>query len=196
MASKDMSPEEFQRLLDATDNQRDKLIFRILAGTGLRSRELTTLRRRNIDLEKQIIVLENYNTKSHESRKVVIPQSLVPDLAAWIDDLDPDRYVFPGTQVRSGKLQPITTARLRQIFYKAAATAGIQRTKGKNADGQTKHDYSLHSLRHYHAVQSLKNHVPINSVQRNLGHSSLATTQIYLNKSIEERVKDYDDFEI
>jgi len=196
MASKDMSLEEFHKLLDVTDNPRDRLIFRILAGTGLRSGELATLRRRNIDLEKHIILLENYNTKSREARKVVIPQSLIHDLAAWISDIAPDDYIFPGTQVKGGKLQHITTSRLRQIFYRSALKAGIQRTKGKNTDGQTKNDYSLHSLRHFHAVQSLKRHVPINSVQSNLGHSSLATTQIYLNKSIEERVRDYDNFEI
>jgi integrase len=194
MASKGMSPEEFRRLLDATDNPRDKFIFRILAGTGLRSKELATLRRRNIDLEKHIILLENYNTKSHEARKVVIPQSLIPDIEAWISDTAPDDYIFPGTQVKGGKLQHITTARLRQIFYKAALRAGIQRTKGKNTDGQTKNDYSLHSLRHFHAVQSLKSSVPINSVQKQLGHSSLSTTQIYLDKSVEERVKDYNGF--
>lgn len=196
MASKDMTPGQFNRLLDATNNPRDKLIFRLLAGTGLRSGELTTLKVKNLDLEEGIIVLENYNTKSHKSRKVVIPASLISDLKSWTANLEPEDYLFPGSSIKSGKIQPITTARLRQIFYNVASKAGFQRSKGKNKDHKNKNDFSLHSLRHYHAVQSLGAGVPINSVQFQLGHSSLKTTSIYLKKSVEERRRDYDNFEI
>jgi len=196
MASKDMTSEQFEQLLAATLNERDKLIFRLLAGTGIRSNECVTLKVRNLDLDARIIYLENSNTKNGKHRKVVVPSSLIEDLSAWIKDMESEDYLFVGQTIKNGKLQHLTTARLRTIFYRSCERAGIQKDIGTNKDGQTKHEFSLHSLRHYHAVQSLKAGVPINSLQKQLGHSSLKTTQIYLDKSTSERIKDYDGFEI
>ena len=191
-----MTYGQFQQLLSATDSPRDKLIFRLLAATGVRSQELVTLRKRNLDLKEHVIYLENCNTKNGKHRRVVVPNSLVSDLSAWINDLGPDDYLFCGTTIKDGKLSHLSTARLRQIFYAACERAGVQKKIGRNKDGQVKHEFSLHSLRHFHAVQSLKNGVPINSVQKQLGHSSLKTTQIYLDKSFEERREDYNGFKV
>lgn len=185
MASMDMTSEEFGRLLDGTRTTKYRLIWRILAGTGLRSDELLTLKVKDINLEKRIIILDKNNTKSGKSRNVLIPKSLVADILFLVKDQEPEEYIFKGQTIKNGQIQPMTTRALRKAFYLACDNAGIER-------------YSPHALRHYHATQSLKAGIDLNSIRLNLGHASLRTTQIYLSNNLEARreVLDNSSFEV
>jgi len=169
-----MAPEEFKRLLDATDNPKHRLIWRILAGCGLRSNELATLKVKDIDLDRRIISLDRTNTKNGKSRKVVIPKSLLADLSAFIKGKEPEDYLFAGQSLKDGKLQPLTTRAIRKAFSLACEKAGLG-------------DYSPHSLRHYCAEQMVEAEIDLNTIRLQLGHSNLGITQIYLYNNLEKR---------
>jgi integrase len=169
-----MAPEEFKRLLDATDNPKHKLIWRLLAGCGLRSNELVTLKVKDIDLERRIISLAKSNTKSGKSRRVVIPKSLLADLSAFIKNKEPEDYLFVGQSLKDGKLQPLTTRAIRKAFSLACEKASLG-------------NYSPHSLRHYCAEQMVDAEIDLNTIRLQLGHSSLGITQIYLSNNLEKR---------
>ena len=64
--------------------------------------------------------------------------------------------------------RPWSSANVRVEFRRLAAHAGIRRR------------FAPHQLRHAHAVELAREGVPLNVIQRQLGHVSLGTTSIYL----------------
>jgi site-specific recombinase XerD len=78
---------------------------------------------------------------------------------------------------RSGRCSASSTARpvdgrgrapTRVEFRRLTAQAGIRRR------------FAPHQLRHAHAVELAREGVPLNVIQRQLGHANLGTTSIYL----------------
>jgi site-specific recombinase XerD len=64
--------------------------------------------------------------------------------------------------------RPWSSANVRVEFRRLATRAGIRRR------------FAPHQLRHAHAVELAREGVPVNIIQRQLGHASLGTTSIYL----------------
>jgi len=61
-----------------------------------------------------------------------------------------------------------SSAAARAALRDAAVAAGVRRCFGP------------HQLRHAHAVELAREGVPLNVIQRQLGHANLGTTSIYL----------------
>jgi site-specific recombinase XerD len=57
---------------------------------------------------------------------------------------------------------------VRGGFRRLAASAGVRRR------------FAPHQLRHAHALELARDGVPLNIIQRQLGHANLGTTSIYL----------------
>ncbi len=57
---------------------------------------------------------------------------------------------------------------MRREFRRLAAQAGVRRR------------FAPHQLRHAHALELAREGVPLNIIQRQLGHANLGTTSIYL----------------
>jgi site-specific recombinase XerD len=64
--------------------------------------------------------------------------------------------------------RPWSAAAVRHEFRRLAAVAGIRRR------------FAPHQLRHAHALELAREGVPLNIIQRQLGHANLGTTSIYL----------------
>ena len=64
--------------------------------------------------------------------------------------------------------RPRSSANVRVEFRRLAAQAGVRRR------------FAPHQLRHAHAVELAREGVPLNVIQRQLGHANLGTTSIYL----------------
>ena len=64
--------------------------------------------------------------------------------------------------------RPWSSAAARAEFRRLAARAGVRRR------------FAPHQLRHAHAVEMAREGVPLNVIQRQLGHADLGTTSIYL----------------
>lgn len=183
---------EYRKLLKACKNGRDMLIIRLLAGTGMRSAELVSLKAEDVVLSEGIIHLKAHRTKTKTYRDVIIPPSLKTVLEAHMQSLEQGDYLF-GSRKKSNS--HITTARLRQIIHKLADEAGIQRVYGRDKNGKEKFVVSVHSLRHFHAVHSLDSGVKLNDLQAQLGHSNLKTTSVYLAADVNHRKKSYEKVE-
>jgi site-specific recombinase XerD len=61
-----------------------------------------------------------------------------------------------------------SAANVRTEFRRVAARAGVRRR------------FAPHQLRHAHALELAREGVPLNIIQRQLGHTNLGTTSIYL----------------
>ena len=57
---------------------------------------------------------------------------------------------------------------IRAEFRRLATVAGVRRR------------FAPHQLRHAHAIELARERVPLNIIQRQLGHANLGTTSIYL----------------
>lgn len=165
-----LSVEEVLSLLaqpnEATDKgMRDKAMLELLYATGIRVSELVNLTMDSVNLEMA------YLTCGDERKTRVVPfneeaaRALKAYLkyarSAFVKD-DSNRILFTNC---SG--EPMS----RQGFWK------LIKSYGKKA-GITI-DLTPHTLRHSFATHLVENGADLKSVQEMLGHSDLATTQVY-----------------
>lgn len=150
---------------------RDLAIVELLYSSGLRVSELTSVNILDVDLDGRSIRVVG---KGNKERSVPLGQPAADAIRAWLrrrpevaHPTSPDR-LFLGA--RGGALDPRVA---RRVVH--AATAAAQ---GNNEIGP-------HGLRHAMATHLLNGGADLRSVQEMLGHSSVATTQIYTHVTSE-----------
>ena len=170
-----LDKDELERLLEQPNTQeiaglRDRAILELLYSSGLRVSELVSLDTAHINLKRREFTVRG---KGQKDRPVFISQQAADWVQLYIDtreDALPALFISYG-----GKAATNTTGNYRRLTPRS-----IQRMVARYAllAGITKH-VSPHSLRHSFATDLLMNGADIRSVQAMLGHSNIATTQIY-----------------
>lgn len=170
-----LTPEEVQRLFDVCNlntlaGLRDRAILELLFSSGLRVSELVSLDKDHINLKRREFMVRG---KGQKDRPIFIS----PAAAEWIqkylnkreDNVKPLFLRYSGQKKvdTSGNFHRLTARSIQRMVAKNALLAGI-----------TKH-VSPHTLRHSFATDLLMNGADLRSVQAMLGHSNIATTQIY-----------------
>lgn len=166
-----LSQEEVEKIISAPNTKtplgaRDKAMIELLYATGLRVTELTTIKFENINLGEEYLRIVG---KGNKERIIPIGKKAIECIKNYVDvgrkkikgNLATD-YVFLN---RSGKYLT------RQAFWK------IIKTYIKKIGINKK--VSPHTLRHSFASHLLANGADLRVVQTLLGHSDIATTQIY-----------------
>lgn len=90
-------------------------------------------------------------------------------LRPWLETrvslpLGPLFYVISGPT----RGQPWSSSQVRSTLHKTVSQASVRRR------------FAPHRLRHAHAVEMARRGLPINVIQRQLGHANLGVTSIYL----------------
>ncbi len=169
-----LSREEVDRLIkaagakDGADGGRMATLLEILYGTGLRVSELVTLPLSAVERDPMALIVRG---KGGKERLVPLSEPARLAIAVWLRARDgalgegrTSRYLFP-SRGRGGHL---TRQRFAQLLKEAALAAGIDPAR-----------VSPHVLRHAFASHLLEGGADLRSVQLMLGHSDIATTQIY-----------------
>ncbi len=170
-----LTEDEVRKLLSATrDNPRDYAILSFLAYSGLRVSELCNLKLEDVDFQERVVRVRS--GKGDKDRIVVISPRAVEALQEYINTRDDSlEYLFA-----SRKSERISRVHVFRIVRKYAKKAGIKK------------DVTPHVLRHTLATTLLKRGVDIRYIQQFLGHSSVATTQIYTHVNDEMLKSVYD----
>ena len=156
---------------------RDKLIVDLFYTTGIRRTELINLKIQNVDLSnKTIKVIGKRNKERIIPILTIIEEQIKKYLSerSSIQEVKESEYFF--LLSNGAKLNDSFVYRLINYYF-------------SNVSEKVKK--SPHILRHTFATHLLNNGADINSVKELLGHSSLASTQVYTHNSLAELQKVY-----
>ncbi len=170
-----LSQDETERLIEAVDTNtpqgiRDRAILELLFSSGLRVSELVNLNRDHINLKRGEFMVRG---KGQKDRPVFISPEASEWLATYLDTrTDPAvplfiRYSGFKTGDSKGESFRLTPRSVQRLVQQYAKLAGITKK------------VSPHTLRHSFATDLLMNGADLRSVQSMLGHSNIATTQVY-----------------
>ncbi|MET7670283.1 tyrosine recombinase XerC [Micromonospora luteifusca] len=150
---------------------RDRVLLELLYATGVRVSEACGLDVGDVDHGRRVIRVFGKGGRERSVPYGVPAQRALDD---WLRRGRPAMVVARSGDAlvlgaRGGRLNPTTA---RQIVGAYAETAGLPPT-------------SPHDLRHSAATHLLEGGADLRAVQELLGHSSLASTQIYTHVSVE-----------
>jgi integrase/recombinase XerD len=170
-----LTQEEVERLLAAFDTAtpegvRDRALVEVLYATGLRVSELVGLTTSSVDLDRAVLFCTG---KGSKQRRVPVGRSAVE----WVQRYQSARRVLlagrESPRLFVGYLgRPLIRQTVWAILKRAAEKASIR-------------GVTPHVLRHTFATHLLEHGADTRSVQAMLGHSDLATTQIYTHVTSE-----------
>ncbi|MYA89120.1 MAG: site-specific tyrosine recombinase XerD [Boseongicola sp. SB0662_bin_57] len=186
-----LSEGEVERLLEAAretgrlnDRLRNTCLMEVLYATGSRVSELVSLPVTAVRGNPKLLLMRG---KGGKERILPLSEPARLALSAWLERRDaleevarkdrgvpPSRYLFPSR----GKSGHLTRHRFYQLVKELAVVAGISPSK-----------VTPHTLRHAFATHLLARGADLRAIQTLLGHSDIATTEIYTHV-LEDRVKE------
>lgn len=162
-----LTADERRRFLAAADRAAPdvRAFCRVLAFTGCRISEALGLTARDIDATGGLIAIRCLKKRGMAViREVPVPATLLAELALWHQCAD---RTLASAACRLWSWGRTTAWRLvKDIMAAAGIIAGAGTPKG---------------LRHGFGVHAVQSGVPLNMVQKWLGHEDIATTAIYAN---------------
>lgn len=183
--------EEMNSMLDgkmpevASFPERDRLMFELLYGCGIRNSELVGINLDDISMSNEAILIRG---KGKKERYVPFGGSVVAALAAYLPwrqqllatlkNKTPGKFV-PALLInqRGGR---VTTRSVGRIVKRIAVAKGLSP------------EVHPHTLRHAFGTHMLEEGADLRAIQELLGHERLATTQRYTQLSVKHMMNVYD----
>lgn len=162
---------QVRSIIDACRVERIALFFWTAYSMGLRLEEARNLQVGDIDAARMMVHI--HRGKGAKDRYVPLPTSTLEWMRShWQTHRNP-RLLFPA----DGRDHKQSSVAERPI-----ETSTVQKAMGKIAQGMKfAKRVSIHTLRHSYATHLLEAGVSLKVIQQYLGHSSLATTMVYLH---------------
>lgn len=157
-----LTKEEIRRLIDSIENDKHRLIVKLMYSAGLRVSELANLRVRDLEFENNFGWVRE--GKGKKDRMFIIAKSVKDDLLEFVKDRGRDSWVFLGNNGR-------------HISQRTVAAIIKDNTKKSKIEKNV----HCHTLRHSFATHLIEDGYDVSSVQSLLGHNSSQTTMIYVH---------------
>lgn len=177
-----LSVEDFSKILATAYNLKSQrgLIVKMLFLTGVRANEFVNLKIENFDYNNKTLYIDV--AKKESQRYVPLLPNLADELKTFVGNRT-QGYIFisqkPNKITRDYRYSP---QRIWQIVNEIAKIAGVS----------TEHKRVYpHKLRHTIATFLLSKGMPIEEIQKFLGHKDITTTQIYAKTDITKMQHDY-----
>ena len=153
---------EVAAILDACADVRYRTMLTLCYGCGLRLSEVLAVRVHDIDSERALLRI--VQGKGAKDRLVPLSPTLLDTLRAYWRLYRPADWLFAG---RDG--EPLAASTLQKAFNQAKRLAGVTRVGG------------IHGLRHAYATHQLAAGLPVERLQRLMGHNDIHTTLRYVH---------------
>ena len=154
-----LSLGEIPRIIENQKEGFQRTLTMLMVQNGLRKTEALTLRKRNIDLDNNALIVTGKGDKTRVMP--IVTQDLHNILKATIADKKPDDYLFINPRTK----RPYTN--IKKSLKSAAVAAGID-----------KRVYN-HLMRHSFVTSAIISGVPVSAVRELAGHEDIRTTQDY-----------------
>lgn len=151
--------EEFNRFINVIENEKYKILFKLLFFTGMRKGELLALTWNDIDITNNVIYINKTITREHtlqtpktksSNRIISINKNLMNELIKF--KTNNNELIFN-----------ISFTNLKRIKDKYCKISGVKQIK-------------IHEFRHSHACLLYKNNIEIENISNRLGHSNMEIT--------------------
>ncbi len=162
-----LSNEESDRLANAAEGFEEKLVIFTLLDTGLRVSELAGLKKDNIQWqERRLIIFGKGGPYGKKTKRRVIPMT---DRVRRVLE---HHFAFENNFGMSART-------IQRIVKRVANNASISKP------------VSPHVLRHTFSVNCIKKGISTRALMHLLGHDRLSTTELYLNLSPEDAIREF-----
>jgi integrase/recombinase XerC len=159
------------------DGIRDKLIIDLFYTTGIRRAELINLKVSNVDTQNATIKVLG---KRNKERIIPLLPVIINEITEYLQQRNSLKTIIDTENLflmlKGVKLNETFVYRIINDYFSAVSE---------------KVKKSPHILRHTFATHLLNNGADINSVKELLGHTSLASTQVYIHNSLADLKKVY-----
>lgn len=170
-----LTPREIARLIDACPitgpvGARNRALIVVLWRGGLRSAEALALETRDVDAHAGTVTIRH--GKGNKRRVVGLDPAAFAMLEEWFtvrSRLGIDHGPIFCTAVGKALGRPLGAPYWRETIKRLGEKAGIEKR------------VHTHGLRHTHAVELMREGVPLLVISRQLGHSNGLVTQRYLD---------------
>jgi integrase/recombinase XerD len=175
--------EEVERLLasvgtETNEGIRDRAMWELLYATGLRVSELVTLKLGDVDLERGFLVCQG---KGSKRRQVPVGRSAIQ----WLQRYESARrLLLAGRASENLFVSSGGRALTRHWVWQRIKDHGLAAGLGR---------VTPHMLRHSFATHLMQRGADSRTVQALLGHSDLATTQLYTHMTSQHLRHTYDE---
>jgi integrase len=194
---------ELTKLFAEMDDE-EEIRYKFFLGSGCRDKEVTFAAWSDIDFDKKTYHVRRkedvaFTPKSHESRTIPLPDSLIALLWARRKNAPHERWLFINEE---GRPDNHFLRKLKRVAKRAGLNCGQCRTvltegryeKRKKIEVTCKdrpvcEHFYLHRFRKTCATKWHEAGIPIRTIQNWLGHKSLETTMIYLGVTDSDKLR-------
>ena len=179
-----------KKLLKAVDQSTEswktlnaKLLINIFYATGMRLNELINLKEKHIDFSRSRIKVLG---KGNKERIIPVSKDLIGMMADYQQLKKKNFATQPADSIEKKTDHTLLVTEKGKRLYPKYAYLLVRQVLGAASTLDKK---SPHVLRHTFATHLMNNGADLNAVKALLGHSSLASTQVYTHNTI-EKLKD------
>jgi site-specific recombinase XerD len=159
--------------LDGPLNQRDRAMFELAYGCGLRAEELVSLQIRDIDYDGEQLRVEG---KGRKTRFVPVGEPAMAAVRLYVEH-GRNGLIAPGASI--GKAMEEGALFLSKTGKPLGTSDVRRRLRAWATRAQIPGGATPHALRHSFATHLLDGGADLRSIQELLGHASVSTTQVY-----------------
>ncbi len=156
---------------------RDRLIVSLIYGTGMRRGEIIKLQLSHLDLDRGVFKIIG---KGDKEREIPIVARLADEIGRYLSK----REEFIQQIKADSNTKDFFLSNKGESIYLSFVNRVVKSFLSRNKSLSGKK--SPHMLRHSFATALLNNGADLNSIKEVLGHSSLASTEVYTHNSFEQ----------
>lgn len=169
-----LTSKEIKQILQCVTKSKYRIMFTLIYACGLRVAETISLKVQDVDFNRG--TLRIVNSKGNRDRYVPIPQKV----QVMLQQVIASHRFQSDLLFQNSRGRWIHCTVLQKAFKSAVETSGTDKSA------------TLRTLRHSYATHLLEAGVSLPVIQKNLGHSSIRTTSIYLHVAQNKRADSAD----